>query len=462
VTGLGPVTFNSTAVQPTTTLNIQKTWQAASGANPLRGDTFTYSIKVTNTGNAPAMAVNVQDTPDTRQELVLPGPLAFDLGTLAPGASQTVSIKASATAAGAYLNNAAVTWTDTTGKLSAATATATTTVARQAGDFVASVKPPVAVNNGVRQVRADGSTVYVVNNPVDSLTVLNCASGACNVTSTVALGAGAKPVAVTAMDVDGDGQNDVLILNQGAGTIATLLSSNPGSPQVSNVGAGPVAFAPFRAGDGLPRIAIAFPGAITIFAWEGMQFQPVATVAAGASPSAVVNGDFNGDGVDDLMVADMVTGTVQLFLGDGAGGLNLVNPLPVGANPVALAVGDVNNDGSLDAAVITNAGLVLLLNGGAASLAPQPVLPVTGAGDVVVADFNGDGNLDIAIANSGGSSVSLYRGDGSGTFVAAGSYLTGKTPVSLAAFDLDNDGTADLISGDSGSQDLAVLLFSQL
>jgi hypothetical protein len=391
--------------------------------------------------------------------LALQGPLSFNLGTLPAGASQAVTIKASAAAAGVYLNNAAVTWTDTTGQLSAATAAATTTVARLAGDFGAIVNPPVAVNNGVQQVRADGSIVYVVNNPGDSLTVLNCASGACKVTSTVALAAGAKPVAVTAMDVDGDGQNDVLILNQGAGTIATLLSSNPGAPQVSNVGVGPVAFAPFRAGDGLPRIAIAFPGAITIFAWDGMQFQPVATVVAGATPSAVVNGDLNGDGVDDLLVADMAAGTAQLFFGDGAGGLTFVDALPVGANPVALALGDVDNDGSLDAAVITNAGLVLLLNMRAGGLAPQPVLPVTGAGDVVVADFNGDGNLDIAIANTGGSSVSFYRGDGSGSFVTAGSYLTGSAPVSLVTSDLHRDGKTDLICGNSGSHDLSVLLF---
>jgi hypothetical protein len=124
-----------------------------------------------------------------------------------------------------------------------------------------------------------------------------------------------------------------------------------------------------------------------------------------------------------------------------------------------LALGDLDNDGSLDAAVITNAGLVLLLNRGAGGLASQPVLPVTGAGDVVVADFNDDGNLDIAIANTGGSSVSFYRGDGSGSFVTAGSYLTGSAPVSLAASDLHRDGTTDLICGNSGSHDLSVLLF---
>ena len=49
---------------------------------------------------APAMAVNVQDTPDAHNELAVQGPLAFNLGTLAAGASQTVSIKASASAAG--------------------------------------------------------------------------------------------------------------------------------------------------------------------------------------------------------------------------------------------------------------------------------------------------------------------------------------------------------------------------
>src|SRR5439155_5002376 len=36
---------------------------------------------------------------------------------------------------------------------------------------------------------------------------------------------------------------------------------------------------------------------------------------------------------------------------------------------------------------------------------------------VVVADFNGDGLLDFAIANQGDNSISLFRGQGDGTFV---------------------------------------------
>jgi uncharacterized repeat protein (TIGR01451 family) len=461
VAGLAPVTFNFTVIQTATNLMIEKTWQATSAGNPRRGDTFTYTIQLTN-GSAPAMAVSVQDTPDSRSELALQGLLTFNLGTLAPGASQTLTVQASASASGTYVNNAAVTWSDSSGKSATASVSTTTPVDPQPGDFAANLTASVPLKSGVRQVLADGPTVYVVNNPGDSLTVLICASGACNVTSTVALGAGANPIGVMKMDVDGDGQNDVLILNQGAGTITTLLSSSPGAPQVSSVGTGPAAFAPFLAGDGVPRVAVIFRGTITIFAWDGQQFRPAATAATGTAPSAVVNGDFNGDGADDLLVADEGTGTVQVFLGDGMGGLNPVNELAVGANARALAVGDMDNDGALDAAVITDSGLVVLINDGAANLAPQPAVPAPNAGAVVLADFNGDGNLDASVANTSGASVSFYRGDGSGMLTPAGTYLTGKMPVSLAALDVDNDGIADLVCGNSGSQDVVILLFPKL
>ncbi|HYL39559.1 MAG TPA: FG-GAP-like repeat-containing protein [Bryobacteraceae bacterium] len=459
VAGLAAVNFNFTALAAATTLTIKKTWQAAAAGNPLRGDTFTYAIQVTNTGSAAAAAVNVQDIPDTRAELTLQGPLTFSLGTLAAGAAQTLTVNASASAAGLYINTATVTWSDSSGKISMANASTSTQVDPQPGDFAASATAPVPLNTGVGQVLADGANVYVANNPGDSLTILNCASGACNVASTVALGAGSAPVAVTKMDIDGEGQNDVLVLNQGAGTIATLLSSNPGAPQVSGVGAGAVAFAPFHGADGVARVAVVFPGTVAIFAWDGQQFQPAATAVAGASPSAIANGDFNGDGWDDLLVADSASGTLQLFLGDGMGGLNAASQIAVGTNPAALATGDIDNSGALDAAVSTADGLVVLLNDGAGDLTPQPAVPTNGAGAVVLGDFNGDGNLDAAVASPNGSSVSLYRGDGSGAWLPAGVSLTGRMPVSLAASDLDNDGTADLIVGSGGSQDLTILLF---
>jgi uncharacterized repeat protein (TIGR01451 family) len=443
-------------------LSVQKTWQAnVAGVNPKRGDVFTYSIAVTNSGNAAASGVTVQDFPDSRAELALQGPATFNVGALAAGASQTLTLKATASAVGAYSNTASVAWSDASGISATASAATTTTMDPQPTDFTATVTAPVVLTTGVQQVAANGAKVYVVNNPGDSITILNCAGGACNVSKTVTLAAGSKPIAVALMDVDGDGVKDVLVLNQGTATVTALLSGNPAAPVTSSLGASPLAFEPFNAGDGVPRIAVTFAGVIGIFAWDGQQFQPAGTQPAGQSPSAIVSGDFNGDGVDDLLVTNTSAGTVQILFGDGMGGFNLASELAVGAGPVALATGDLNNDGAIDAAVITSAGLVLLLNDGAGNLATQPGVPAKGAGAVVLADFNGDGNLDAAVANTSGSSVSLCRGDGSGALSAAGAYLTGKTPVSLAASDLDGNGTADLIVGDSGTQDLTILLFGK-
>src|SRR5207244_11192514 len=138
---------------------------AASAGNPLRGDTFTYSIKVTNSGSAPATAVNLQDTPATPMELALQGAVNFSLGPLAPGASQTVNIKAAASAAGTYVNNAAVTWSDAIGKSASAVATASTTVDRQPGEFGATLNAVVPLRTRVQQVLVDGPTLYVVSSP---------------------------------------------------------------------------------------------------------------------------------------------------------------------------------------------------------------------------------------------------------------------------------------------------------
>ncbi len=78
--------------------------------------------------------------------------------------------------------------------------------------------------------------------------------------------------------------------------------------------------------------------------------------AGAPNPHAIASGDFNGDGKLDLAVANYnATGTVGIFLGDGLGGLAapvLYNSGTAGAGlPTAIVVGDFNGDGKLDLAV---------------------------------------------------------------------------------------------------------------
>src|SRR6266849_667885 len=87
---------------------------------------------------------------------------------------------------------------------------------------------------------------------------------------------------------------------------------------------------------------------------------------AGGHPASVVAGDFNGDGVLDLAVANYSSNDVSVLLGNGDGSFQLARNFAAGMYPVSIAVGDFNSDGWQDLAVANNASAtvsVLLGNG---------------------------------------------------------------------------------------------------
>ena len=73
--------------------------------------------------------------------------------------------------------------------------------------------------------------------------------------------------------------------------------------------------------------------------------------AAGTAPHSVAVGDFNGDGKQDLAVANDSSDSVSILLGDGAGNFSAPTNFPVGDSPLSVAVGDFNGDGKQDLAM---------------------------------------------------------------------------------------------------------------
>ena len=71
---------------------------------------------------------------------------------------------------------------------------------------------------------------------------------------------------------------------------------------------------------------------------------------AGQIPSSVAVGDFNGDGVQDLAVAN-ISVYVSVLLGNGNGTFQAPQYFVAGGYPVSIAVGDFNGDGRPDLAV---------------------------------------------------------------------------------------------------------------
>jgi FG-GAP-like repeat/Protein of unknown function (DUF1573) len=187
------------------------------------------------------------------------------------------------------------------------------------------------------------------------------------------------------------------------------------------------------------------------------------------TPSSLGVGDFNHDGKLDLAIGEQFGGTsqAQIYLGNGNGTFQLGNTYAVGVSPTSIAVADLRKNGKLNLAVAcmgSGAIFVLLGNGNGTF---QQAVSYTGPGFaywVAVADLNGDGKLDLAGANfSLGTSpptteVSVFLGNGDGTFGPPTNYPSGGENTYIAVGDFNNDKKPDLAVVDSFNSDALVLL----
>ncbi len=79
-----------------------------------------------------------------------------------------------------------------------------------------------------------------------------------------------------------------------------------------------------------------------------------------------------------------------------------------------------------------------------APFAIGPFFPGIGNTDIVAADFNGDGRPDVATIALGHDSLSVYLGNGDGTFRSHVDFATGRDARGITAGDFNGDGKIDL------------------
>lgn len=178
-----------------------------------------------------------------------------------------------------------------------------------------------------------------------------------------------------------------------------------------------------------------------------------------AAPVWIATADLNGDGKMDLITANSVnsyTGSISVMLGNGDGTFRPAVNYASGNNPTSAVLGDFNNDGKLDVAVATSYGAFLLLGNGDGSF--QTALSISSPiayTALAAADFHRDGNLDLVALGSAG--IFLYPGNGDGTFQPPVT-LTSSSYILLAAADLNRDGKPDLIALNGNPSTLSVFL----
>jgi hypothetical protein len=318
----------------------------------------------------------------------------------------------------------------------------------------------VKVGVSLGDMNGDGKLDIVAADPNGNVAVF-LGDGHGGFTAGPIVAAGLFPWALALADLNGDGRLDIVTGNVGSNTLSVVLADGLGgyaAPISIPAGIQPVSLALGDVnGDGTVDIIAGNAnsgggsGSVTVALNDGHGGFLTATVPVVQDLLSVALGDLNGDGRLDLVVSGgQSTGTVDVLLNDGSGVFTRVpgTPFAVGALPGSVALGDLNGDGLLDIVVanIIDSNVSVLLGDGAGGFAAQTLVALGALpSSMALADVNGDGFIDILTTNYGGT-VSVALNDGHGGFGAAATITTtpinplglAEQPMSLAFGNLDN------------------------
>jgi type II/III secretion system protein/VCBS repeat protein len=307
---------------------------------------------------------------------------------------------------------------------------------------------------------------------------------------------GNNPVALAARDFNGDGLPDIAVANQNGNSISILLNDNQGKftqPATSPIllgknETGPVAIA--SAALRSPTTAVPSPAADLVIANSGSDTvsvllgngdgtfteAPGSPFAVGKQPSAVVIADFNGDGNLDFAVANKGDNSISVFQGDGTG---VFTPFPKSpfllpnvvagseSGPTATVMGNFRNQGKPDFAVVNeNSNTVSILFASGDNLFDGTFTeatnsPITvGKTPVAIAagDLNGDAVPDLAVVNQADNTATILLNNGDATFTqSAGSPLaTATTPAGVVIANFTNGANNDLVVSNTGQGTIGI------
>jgi hypothetical protein len=339
---------------------------------------------------------------------------------------------------------------------------------------------PISITEGT--FGANGHFLAVVDQNSNDVTILtNHGDGSFSATQTIQLPLFSTPTSIAAGEFSSDGNYDLAVTYAGSSSVQIFTGAGDGTFQPGKtlpVGVDPVSIVAGDLGNGHVDLAIADLNANDVSVLMGNgdgSFQPAVYTptttgvissatgtAAGSAPAAIVAGDFNGDGRLDLATANLGSSDISVLLGKGDGTFEAPPGSVVGNYAAAVVTGDFTGNGNLGVAVLDElSDSVTILPGNGDGTFQQSLsvaLPQgSGATAIVAADFNNDGRTDLAVADQGLDEVSIFLGNGDGTFQSSTVQVPGD-PYALVAGDFTGNGEVDLAVVDRDSNQVIILL----
>jgi hypothetical protein len=266
----------------------------------------------------------------------------------------------------------------------------------------------------------DGFMDVATGNSTSGTTSIALGSGDGHFRSVQNLDVGARPHGVAALDVDGDGDLDLVVASEN-GAMLTLYTNDGTGTLGDRVD--------FEDDDGDCKYAL------------------------GA-------GDMDEDGILDLVVGTCSDERILVLAGNGDGTFTETESIDSGGYSWKLALGDVDGDGHLDVAQANgydNNGAILRGNGDG-TLGAAEIYPIGGSAvGSSLGDIDGDGDLDWVISSFGAGTWYVYENDGTGAFDRISDIPAPSNASCASLYDFDNNGSLDMALADEVA-DVIVLM----